>query len=168
MKKVYSNGSGGGPAQLLFFITVNLRGMAFSRDFSINLSPQCRAFSTALKTEKLKAPLFPGSVGAGTTNEWCISARESITPAYVIASLPRLILQRFPTPNQLGLNSTPLFFILRTRLKTMCCWKHHSRSNISALYNKCQHTVWRRCAAPVYYPVAGRLVRATSWWKPLD
>ena len=49
---------------LLFFIIVNLRGGggggAFSRDFTINLSPQCRAFSRALKTEKLKAPLFPG------------------------------------------------------------------------------------------------------------
>ena len=33
---------------------------AFSRDFTINLSPQCAAFSRALKTEKLKAPLFPG------------------------------------------------------------------------------------------------------------
>ena len=31
---------------------------AFSRDFTINLSPQCRGFSRALKTEKLKAPLF--------------------------------------------------------------------------------------------------------------
>ena len=29
---------------------------SFSRDFTINLSPHCRA----LKTEKLKAPLFPG------------------------------------------------------------------------------------------------------------
>ena len=35
---------------------------AFSRDFTINLSPQCRAFSRALKTEKLKAPLFTGPV----------------------------------------------------------------------------------------------------------
>ena len=43
---------------------------AFSRDFTINLSPQCRAFSRALKSEKLKAPLFPGPVGA--TNDWCI------------------------------------------------------------------------------------------------
>ena len=43
----------------------------FSRDFTINLSPQCRAFSRALKTEKLKAPLFP--VRAGTTNDWCIT-----------------------------------------------------------------------------------------------
>ena len=46
---------------------------AFSRDFTINLSPQCRSFSRALKTEKLNAPLFPGSVGAGTTNDWCIT-----------------------------------------------------------------------------------------------
>ena len=34
-------------------------GGAFSRDFTINLSPKCRAFSRALKTEKLKVPLFP-------------------------------------------------------------------------------------------------------------
>ena len=46
---------------------------AFSRDFTINLSPQFRAFSRALKTEKLKAPLFPDPVGAGTTNDWCIT-----------------------------------------------------------------------------------------------
>ena len=45
---------------------------AFSRDFTINLSPQCRAFSRALKLEILKASLFPGPVGAGTTNDWCI------------------------------------------------------------------------------------------------
>ena len=47
---------------------------AFSRDFTINLSPQCRAFSRALKTEKLKAPLFPGPVGTGTTNDWMTGA----------------------------------------------------------------------------------------------
>ena len=59
-----------GPGHLLFFIIVNLRGAgAFSRDFTINLFPQCRAFSRALKTEKLKAPLFPGPVGAGTAND---------------------------------------------------------------------------------------------------
>ena len=49
---------------------------AFSRDFTINLAPQCRAFSRALKTEKLKAPLFPGPVGTGTTNDWCIKLLE--------------------------------------------------------------------------------------------
>ena len=38
---------------------------AFSRDFTINVSPQCRAFSRALKTEMLKAPLFPFPVGPG-------------------------------------------------------------------------------------------------------
>ena len=34
----------------------------------INLSPQCNAFSRALKIKKLKAPLFPVP---GTTNDWC-------------------------------------------------------------------------------------------------
>ena len=50
----------------------------FSRDFTINLSPQCRAFSRALKTEKLKAPLFPGPVVAGTTNDWCMISEDGI------------------------------------------------------------------------------------------
>ena len=71
-KKVYSKG----PAHLLFYIIVDLQGGgeagAFSRDFTINLSPQYRAFNRALKTEKLKSPLFPGPVGARTTNDWCI------------------------------------------------------------------------------------------------
>ena len=38
---------------------------AFCRDFTINVSPQCKAFSRALQTKKLKAPLFPGP-------DWCI------------------------------------------------------------------------------------------------
>ena len=33
---------------------------AFSRNFTTNITPQCWAFSQALKTEKLNAPLFPG------------------------------------------------------------------------------------------------------------
>ena len=41
-------------------------GGAFSRDFTMNLSLQCRVFSRAFKTEKLKAPLVLGSVGVGT------------------------------------------------------------------------------------------------------
>ena len=36
-------------------------------------SPGCRAFSRALKIEKLKAPLFPGPGGAGDANDWCIT-----------------------------------------------------------------------------------------------
>ena len=44
-------------------------GGAFSKDFAINLSPQCRAFSRVLKTEKLKALLFPIPLGARTTND---------------------------------------------------------------------------------------------------
>ena len=50
----------------------------FSRDFTINLSPQSRMFSRALKTEKLKAPLFHSNVGAETTNDWCISGEEKL------------------------------------------------------------------------------------------
>ena len=34
----------------------------FSRDFTINMSPQCRAFIRPLLTEKLKAALFPSQV----------------------------------------------------------------------------------------------------------
>ena len=47
-KKVYSNG----PGHLLFFIlstSVEARAGTFSSDFTIILSPQCRAFSRALK-----------------------------------------------------------------------------------------------------------------------
>ena len=55
----------------------------FSRDLTINLSPQCRAFCRALKTEKLKVPLFPGPVGAGTTNDWCIMMEESTKHTWV-------------------------------------------------------------------------------------
>ena len=45
---------------------------AFSGDFTTNLARQCRAFSRALKIEKLKAPLFRDPEGAGATNDWCI------------------------------------------------------------------------------------------------
>ena len=45
---------------------------AFSGDFTTTLARQCRAFSRALKIEKLKAPLFRGPEGAGATNDWCI------------------------------------------------------------------------------------------------
>ena len=46
----------------------------FSRGFATNLASH-RAFSSALKIEKLKAPLIPGSKGgggAGDTNDWWI------------------------------------------------------------------------------------------------
>ena len=46
---------------------------AFSRDFTTSLAPECRAFSGALKIEKLKAPLIPGPEGAVDTNDWCIT-----------------------------------------------------------------------------------------------
>ena len=58
---------------------------AFSRDFTINLSPQCRAFSRALETEKL-APLFLGPVGAGTTNGWCITLQICYGPIFYMSN----------------------------------------------------------------------------------
>ena len=59
--------------QLLFILILTASGAgAFSRDFTTNLARQCRAFSRALKIEKLKAPLFRGPKGAGATNDWCI------------------------------------------------------------------------------------------------
>ena len=61
-------------SELLLHIFVSLRGAgAFNGDLTINLAPQCRAFSRALKVEKLKAPLFPDPRGAGDTNDWCTS-----------------------------------------------------------------------------------------------
>ena len=58
---------------MLFFIIVSPReGGALSRDFTIILAPECRAFSGALKIEKLKAPLIPDPEGAVDTNDWCI------------------------------------------------------------------------------------------------
>ena len=49
------------------------RAVAVSRDFTTMLAPECRAFSGALKIEKLKAPLIPGPEGAGDANDWCIT-----------------------------------------------------------------------------------------------
>ena len=74
MRKVNSNDSG----HLLFFIIVSPvpgRAGAFSRDFTTSLAPECRAFSGALKMEKLKSPLIPGPEGAVDTNDWCIKLR---------------------------------------------------------------------------------------------
>ena len=59
-------------SQLLFHVIVSPRvAGAFSRGFTTNLARQCRAFSRALKIEKLKTPLFPG---AGDANDWCINS----------------------------------------------------------------------------------------------
>ena len=53
-------------------LSVPGRAGDFSRDFTTSLAPECRAFSGALKIEKLKAPLIPGPEGAEDTNDWCI------------------------------------------------------------------------------------------------
>ena len=50
------------------------RAGAFSRDFTIIFkAPESRAFSGALKIEKLKVPLIPGPEGDMDTNDWCIT-----------------------------------------------------------------------------------------------
>ena len=76
-EKIYSNDSG----QLLFIILILSApgggAGAFSGDFTTNFARQCRAFSRALKIEKLKAPLFRGSEGAGATNDWCITLQQN-------------------------------------------------------------------------------------------
>ena len=53
------------------------RAGAFSRDFTIISASECRAFSGALKIEKLKAPQIPGPEGAVDKNDWCIIATLS-------------------------------------------------------------------------------------------
>ena len=55
------------------FLSVPGRAGSFSRDFTTRLAPECRAFSGALKIEKLKAPLIPGPEGVVDTNDWCIN-----------------------------------------------------------------------------------------------
>ena len=52
------------------------RAGAFCRDFTTSLAPECRAFSGALKIEKLKAPLIPGPEGVVDTNDWCIMLKS--------------------------------------------------------------------------------------------
>ena len=57
-------------------LSVPGRAGAFSRDFTTSLAPECRAFSGALKIEKLKAPLITGPEGAVDTNDWCIIGKR--------------------------------------------------------------------------------------------
>ena len=81
-----SNDIGFQLSHLLFFISVSPgRAGAFSRDFTTSLAPECRAFSGALKIEKLKAPLIPGPEGAVDTNDWCIKGHNKIPQVH---SLP--------------------------------------------------------------------------------
>ena len=65
-EKIYSNDTGQLLFVILIFVSPRGRRGAFSGDFTTNLARQCRAFSRALKIEKLKAPLFRGP------NDWCI------------------------------------------------------------------------------------------------
>ena len=58
---------------LLLLLLLFVLSGALSRDFTINLSPQCRAFSMVLKNEKVESLAILRPVGAGTTNDWCIA-----------------------------------------------------------------------------------------------
>ena len=67
-------------------LSVPGRAGTFSRGFTTSLAPECRAFSGALKIEKLKTPLIPGPEGAVDTNDWCIIA---IINVYIGLSKPK-------------------------------------------------------------------------------
>ena len=45
---------------------------SFSRDFTTNLTLQCRRLAGLEKIEELNATLFPGPRGSVDTNDWCI------------------------------------------------------------------------------------------------
>ena len=47
----------------------NKKSMAFSTAFTTKVVPQCRAFSMALKIEKIKARLLRSPNGAGDTKD---------------------------------------------------------------------------------------------------
>ena len=66
---------------VIFVLNFNIVSLQAAWAFSEDLARQCRAFSRALKIEKLKAPLFPGPKRAGDTNDWCITD----LPPYVAA-----------------------------------------------------------------------------------
>ena len=90
---------------------------ALSRDFTINLSLHCRAFSRTLQSEKLKASLFPGPIGAGTTKDWCIRRKCAyrILPNYCTCSYKHTIKQLVVFRLQ------PVYFYLLL-YKNICCW----------------------------------------------
>ena len=70
-----------GPLVHLLFVIIfkNVGGAGtFSRYFTINMSPQCRAFTRTLAIEKLKVPLHPGPVEVGVLNDWCIIGHELV------------------------------------------------------------------------------------------
>ena len=90
---------------------------SFSGDFTTNLAQQCRAFSRALKIEKLKAPLFRGPEGAGATNDWCINYNapvisNPISLQYLhISTYVRVPVNYDPTTEKAWLDLGDFFFI---------------------------------------------------------
>ena len=78
-------------------------GGAFSRDFTTSLAPECRAFSGALKIEKLKAPLIPGPEGAVDTNDWCITCDKQIKNQRTNGSGTKLLFETRLSPHAGGI-----------------------------------------------------------------
>ena len=88
---------------------------AFSRYFTINLAPQCRA----LKIEKLKAPLFPGREGAAHTIGWCIkSLATALQFMEVVSTTFGLLVHRYlpDTPPPFHWTAIPLRFEILARM----------------------------------------------------
>ena len=81
---------------MLLIIIVNPGG--FSKNFTINLALQCRAFSMALKIEKLKAPPppFPGGYIWLVHCVRYISAKFVSTKNFVIAGVNESMLSLMP------------------------------------------------------------------------
>ena len=140
------------------FLSVPGRAGAFSRDFTTSLAPECRAFSRALKIEKLKAPLIPGPEGAVDTNDWRIIVKVSVCHVLDVRC----------TSISVGLASSFLFnlylnhhgsrgkaaFFFSGRLDKKY-WFHGNRSHPFTTYNVepfCDFgatgTLWRRTFSP--------------------
>ena len=89
-------------------LSVPGRAGAFSRDFTTRLAPECRAFSGALKIEKLKAPLIPGPEGAVDTNDWCIKPgylQMTLFPRLGVAGISTPWPFRYPQPVKMFINT---------------------------------------------------------------
>ena len=65
-----------------WFVIGNPRGLrergAFSREFSIHLSPKRMAFTTASQNEKLTSSLLTGPVEVGITNDWSTKDKSTL------------------------------------------------------------------------------------------